>query len=235
MKRKSPLQELLERQEDLRIAQLTMDYAVSAYGETGHIEKDIPVDKLKEARFLHKLGRSGNARRASVRRRLATAAAVVLIIGSGAGLLSVDAVRKEAVELLMSVGGGEFGTTRMGNGLYIPKMNLYVPEYIPNGYTVQRITRDGTIQYTDAHDHLLLFVQQDYDAAALVDLENTQHLTVEVRGRPAALLQKDSEQGLVHSLIWEAGQYRFCLQDETGNLSDKDLICVAESVKYDGK
>jgi hypothetical protein len=148
-------------------------------------------------------------------------------------VFSVEAFRIPALEFFSKDGDKAMSiVVRDDSGVYNSYSEnisgLYLPIYVPQGYTVDSIDRVGSIysvHYKNESDGYILFQNLIEGSAAQIDNEDVIFEEVIVHDQPAQLTMKNG----MSNLLFKYQKNVFML---TGCIGKDDSIRMAESLEY---
>lgn len=162
---------------------------------------------------------------------------LIVILFLGSSTLSVKAIRTQLLNLLINI-EKEYTTIQLGElaeeekifCLYEDWHNAYAPTYIPEGYLVSRMDQKRSkksIILEDKDRNSIMFHQLNEEYSQNIDTEDSNETTkLDINGEDAIYTNKSGTK----KLAWKNDQYVFIL--ESINISDEDMIKIAESVRY---
>lgn len=162
---------------------------------------------------------------------------LIVILFLGSSTLSVKAIRTQLLNLLINI-EKEYTTIQLGELVEEEKViciyddwhNAYAPTYIPEGYVVSRMEQGRTVvrvEFKDKDNNTIIFQQLNKRFSQNIDTENSDEIDeINFNGHDALLTSKSGYK----KLVWKDAEYIFIL--ELANISDEDVIKIAESVKY---
>lgn len=120
---------------------------------------------------------------------------------------------------------------------------VYVPAYLPDGYTGADVRMDTIgmylVEYYKGDDvdaaadagKIISYHQMPLDGLTAV---NNEHCTIEdctINGHPGIFITYDPDWGYARSLYWDDGSYAYSLHIEDSEISDKEILRIAESLQ----
>lgn len=120
---------------------------------------------------------------------------------------------------------------------------VYVPAYLPDGYNGADVVMESigmyVVDYYKGDDvesaadagKLIGYHQMPLDGMTAV---NNEHCTIEdctVNGHPGIFITYDPDWGCARSLYWDDGSYAYSLHVEDSEISDKEILKIAESLR----
>ncbi len=111
---------------------------------------------------------------------------------------------------------------------------FYIPEYVPEGYKVDRIVADKhviEIAYASDINTISFFIYNDKVATYSLDKEHLETKEADISNYKGYIVYNDSNV----SLIWSDDIYSFKLNLSDTRINDNDLIKIAESLKIVSK
>lgn len=120
---------------------------------------------------------------------------------------------------------------------------IYVPAYLPDGYNGADVVMESigmyVVDYYKGDDvesaadagKLIGYHQMPLDGMTAV---NNEHCTIEdctVNGHPGIFITYDPDWGCARSLYWDDGSYAYSLHVEDSEISDKEILKIAESLR----
>ena len=120
---------------------------------------------------------------------------------------------------------------------------IYVPTYLPDGYNGADVVMESigmyVVDYYKGDDveaaadagKLIGYHQMPLDGMTAV---NNEHCTIEdctVNGHPGIFITYDPDWGCARSLYWDDGSYAYSLHVEDSEISDKEILEIAESLR----
>lgn len=167
----------------------------------------------------------------------ASVALIALIIFFSTMIASVQALRVQALNFLISIEPKytslqlkDNDNTQDSEQLIVNWTNTYVPTYIPGGYEVSSMTYNDSIKkivFESSHDNSLI-TYTEYDSAntIAVDIEGASLIEkININGHNGTLSIKDS----VTSIAWTTDNHLFSIQ---GQINKAEAIKIAEGVKF---
>ena len=162
----------------------------------------------------------------------------VLIGSLSLAITSIDALRVKVLNIIVEI-QDQYTSIRMededvlsdtsqsGNQIPPPDWNGYVPNYIPEGFSITEIEKRqvlSVIYYENNEGKIIRFTQYSSSNTDLrIDTENAAVQQIFIRDIEALLVEKQERV----SIIWE-DEYLFYI---TGEADKSELIKIAESLK----
>lgn len=200
------------------------------------IELPPPEAKERFTRLLdkHLKNRRKNMRKGNLLRKALLIVAAAVAVFSVA-MLTVDAFRAEVLNLFMKheekytyVQITDSAAEPSVSVLPVDWKNAYMPTYIPDGYevtSVNNINNFKSIRF-DKDSSALYYSELNSANGAALDTETAPLAKpVSINGHDGSLVQK----GNYNSITWEMDNRLFLIY---GNISQEELIKIAESVKF---
>lgn len=244
-------EKLLEELTELKIRLAMAGYAEMEGGrlaaENEILEKDIfyqPDDKVR-SKFRKELNRHYRKQQAGIvfgtcRKVLNKAAVIAFLLTAAlsASVFTVEAVRIRVLNFILDTQeeytqirfGDNGGGNIIGDNLYINWEDAYAPKDIPEGYSLSSLTNDKNVKavgYSDANDNRIIFQQWTTQSVVNVDTEDADGIEkVTVQGFEGLLVTKDD----LITVSWSNNTHIFLLDVYGSNLSDREVLKIAESV-----
>ncbi|MHB8065221.1 MAG: DUF4367 domain-containing protein [Ruminiclostridium sp.] len=122
----------------------------------------------------------------------------------------------------------ESNNSRFANDIPSDWKNVYIPQYVPEGYKISdtnSLVTQKTIHYTAVNKALIVFIQySDKDTNIRVDTENAKVSWIVINDEESIV----SEKGGMTTAVWHNSDCAFSL---IGHISKEELIKMAESVE----
>lgn len=107
-----------------------------------------------------------------------------------------------------------------------------MPQFIPEGYTISNLTEGKdvkTIQYSNTENSMIMFQQYGEESGINIDTEDADVISnVTVQETEGMLVVK----GDVVTVAWSNDYYIFLLYVYQGDLSNEEVLKIAESVIF---
>lgn len=210
------------------------------FDEISELAKDIEYPKELDEWFNDYLEKSkksemGRKRAALMKRVASRAAMVVIVLGIGLTVMTfiVEAFRIKFLNLITDVTQKytsfqiEEIKNKEENSIPTNWNNYYLPEYIADGYSLDRVQEFGENKimfYQNSQGEEIQFSQSPNNNNFQVDTENAETTEIMINDRKGILVDKN---GLI-TLFWYNTDVAFYL---SGNIDKEEMIKMAESTK----
>lgn len=194
--------------------------------------EDIPPDPEAGKKFYKAIDREykKGRRRAFGKKaakfgRYAVTVCAAVIVAVSISVVSVDALRVKFLDWLANI-----RPTHTTYNDYSHLNDMYFPEHIPSGYSLQSFSHEGALtteNFTNLEDNHIMLTICPEDYVYNADNENTDNEVIKINDSVGIYFVKDD----CITLIWNKEGNNYTISTNDFSISKDEIVKIAQSIK----